>query len=399
MVNSSRPYEMARLVETYTYDLDGNRISRQVGSALTETATYDAQDRLVQRGSITYRFDADGFLTGRGGDTFQYSARGELVSATIGGSTITYAYDGVGRRVARTDAAGTTQYLYGDLARPYLATAVRSPAGVLTGLYYDQSDRLFALERGGARFYVATDQAGTPKIVLDANAASVRVLDYDSFGHLLADSNPSFDLPIGFGGGLADAATGLVRLGLRDYDPEAGRWTARDPLLFGASQTNLYAYVNSDPINWRDPSGTDGQSATSWYQSVATRLTDVVSNWIHNRFSSVSVGPVSISSDKPEISVGGKAGLQVDGVDVVSTDAEAAVGISTTGTACDPLFTYRFKLGAQIPALTKIPWAGKFFKADLVSLDGKFGQVENYHGLTTSITAANSPEVTNAERY
>ena len=259
-----------QVVETYTYDLDGNRISRQVGSGLAETATYDAQDRLVQRGGVTYRFDADGFLTARGGDTFQYSARGELVSATIGGSTITYVYDGVGRRVSRTDAAGTTQYLYGDLARPYLVTAVRSPAGALTGLYYDQSNRLFALERGGARFYVATDQAGTPKVVLDANAARVRVLDSDSFGRLLADSNPAFDLPIGFGGGLSDAATGLVRLGLRDYDPEAGRWTARDPLLFGASQTNLYAYVNSDPINWRDPSGTDAQSATSWYQSVAT---------------------------------------------------------------------------------------------------------------------------------
>ena len=129
------------------------------------------------------------------------------------------------------------------------------------------------------------------------------------------------------------------------------------------------------------------------------RVTDLVSNWMHDKYSSVPVGPVSISSDKPEVSVGGKKSLQIDGVDVVSADAEAAVGVSTTGTACDPLFTYRFKLGAQIPALTKIPWAGRFFKADLVSMDGKFGQVENYRGLTTSITAANSPEVINAERY
>src|SRR5207247_4082762 len=84
---------------------------------------------------------------------------------------------------------------------------------------------------------------------------ALKVLEFDSFGNPIGDSNPSFDLPIGFGGGLADSLTGLVRFGLRDYDPVAGRWTARDPIRFSGGQGNLFAYLSNDPVNLRDPLG------------------------------------------------------------------------------------------------------------------------------------------------
>ena len=41
----------------------------------------------------------------------------------------------------------------------------------------------------------------------------------------------------------------------RDYDPEVGRWTAKDPILFDGGQANLYVYVGNDPVNFIDPSG------------------------------------------------------------------------------------------------------------------------------------------------
>jgi len=49
--------------------------------------------------------------------------------------------------------------------------------------------------------------------------------------------------------------TGLTRFGARDYDPEVGRWTAKDPIRFAGGQGNLYVYVANNPVNFTDPYG------------------------------------------------------------------------------------------------------------------------------------------------
>jgi RHS repeat-associated protein len=61
--------------------------------------------------------------------------------------------------------------------------------------------------------------------------------------------------PFGFAGGVWDPLTGLLRFGARDYDPQTGRWTARDPILFWGHSPNLYAYAFLDPVNFIDPDG------------------------------------------------------------------------------------------------------------------------------------------------
>jgi RHS repeat-associated protein len=83
----------------------------------------------------------------------------------------------------------------------------------------------------------------------------VKRIDYDSFGNIIDDTNPPFAIPFGFAGGLHDRDTELVRFGLRDYDPDIGRWTAKDPILFAGGDTDLYAYCLNNPVNWVDPTG------------------------------------------------------------------------------------------------------------------------------------------------
>jgi len=51
-----------------------------------------------------------------------------------------------------------------------------------------------------------------------------------------------------------DPDTGLVRFGARDYDPEIGRWTTKDPILFDGG-TNHYSYAENDPVNLVDITG------------------------------------------------------------------------------------------------------------------------------------------------
>jgi RHS repeat-associated protein len=93
------------------------------------------------------------------------------------------------------------------------------------------------------------------RLVVNATTGAVEQrLDYDSFGVVLTDTNPGFQ-PFGFGGGLYDPDTGLVALGVRDYDAETGRFTAPDPIGLAGFDTNLYRYVHDDPVNAVDPSG------------------------------------------------------------------------------------------------------------------------------------------------
>ena len=134
-------------------------------------------------------------------------------------------------------------------------------------MLYDSSDNLVqrfeyaddrmpvAMVQGGVTYYLAYDQVGTLRAVTDASGNVVKQIDYDSFGNILSDSNSSFTVPFGFAGGLHDRDTGLVRFGYRDYDPDTGRWTAKDPIGFAGGDTDLFGYVQNDPVNFVDPLG------------------------------------------------------------------------------------------------------------------------------------------------
>ncbi|GGD82552.1 hypothetical protein GCM10010911_45880 [Paenibacillus nasutitermitis] len=273
--------------ESYSYDANKNRVTSQLNGAGEVISSYGEHDVLERVGTLAYTFDEDGFLKQRGSDTFTYGVRGELLEATVtsAGNTFTnnlsvtdvtydptvtratyldtltnntfkYTYDGLSRRVAKEDSAGRKyQYLYGNPESLQLMTASVDPSGQVTMYSYNEMGLLIALERGGERYYVVTDAVGTPKLVLDDNGAVVKELHYDSFGSLQSDSNPEFELLLGYAGGLEDRDTGLTRFGFRDYDPASGRWTARDPVLIESGQTNLYTYVNNNPIMFRDPCG------------------------------------------------------------------------------------------------------------------------------------------------
>jgi len=236
-------------IESYAYDVNGNRTSVN-----GNVQAFNAADQVTQVGDLQYVHDKDGYLTQRGSDQFNYSMRGELISATAGGQQIQYVYDGFMRRVARTVGGNTTQFLYGNPKAPFVLTHTRAPDGTLTTYLYDDSGLLIGFHRSGQTYHVITDQVGSPRLIVDEAGLILREITYSAWGEIIGDTAPGIDLAIGFAGGLADPATGLVRFGMRDYDPISGRWTARDPALFRGGP-NLYMYASNNPISNRDPLG------------------------------------------------------------------------------------------------------------------------------------------------
>lgn len=348
--------------ETYAYDSRGNRTTSS-----GEAATYDAQDRLIARGGTNYGFDDDGFLATRGTSSYDYSATGELQSATVGGVTVTYDYDGFRRLVRRTQGGQSTTFFYGDPFDLYRISAYRVPGEALTHCFYDEFGYLVALERGGQRFIVATDLVGSPRLVIDdASGSVVKAVDRDAFGVVLSDSAPAFVLPIGYAGGAEDPQTKLVRFGLRDYEPDAGRFTARDPALLDGHQTNFYAYARSSPLGYRDPTGLFCVGGSAFLGIGGG-------------------GKFCITKDKLSVcgelgfGAGASADVQpwsnVDG-NTISMDAALKLGVGPLGTGCEGSYGVNLdKIGGPDPCrfLTDVDCKSSAFGADYSMIKGQEG--------------------------
>lgn len=247
---------------TYTYDGNNNRLT---GPHAATSYTYDAQDRLLTQstalGTKSYTYSANGELQSKalGDETtvYQYDALGNLMNvATPDGTGIEYLVDGLGRRIGKKVNGNLVQgFLYLDGLKP-LAELDGGNNVVSVFVYGSRYITPDYMVKGGVTYRILVDLVGSPRLVVNtATGDIVQRMDYDEFGNVLQDTHPGFQ-PFGFAGGLYDPQTGLVRFGARDYDAEVGRWTAKDPLLFGTwGATNTYEYVLSDPVNFVDPEG------------------------------------------------------------------------------------------------------------------------------------------------
>ena len=171
------------------------------------------------------------------------------------GRTIDYVIDGANRRVGKKVNNILVQgFLYQDQLKP-IAELDNSGAIVSRLLYATHANVPDYLVKGGITYRIVTDHLGSPRYVVNtADGTIAQQIDYDEFGNIVYDSNLSFQ-PFGFAGGLYDPNTGLVRFGARDYNPETGRWTAKDSILFDGGDVNLYGYVQNNPVNRVDPLG------------------------------------------------------------------------------------------------------------------------------------------------
>ncbi|XP_027538731.1 teneurin-2 isoform X11 [Neopelma chrysocephalum] len=244
----------------YSYDLNGNLHLLNPGNSVRlMPLRYDLRDRITRLGDIPYKIDDDGFLWQRGADVFDYNSKGLLIRAynKANGWSVQYRYDGLGRRAScKTNLGHHLQYFYADLHNPTRVTHVYNHSNSeITSLYYDLQGHLFAMESSsGEEYYVASDNTGTPLAVFSINGLMIKQLQYTAYGEIYYDSNPDFQLVIGFHGGLYDPLTKLVHFTQRDYDVLAGRWTSPDYTMWKKigrepAPFNLYMFKSNNPLS------------------------------------------------------------------------------------------------------------------------------------------------------
>ena len=100
------------------------------------------------------------------------------------------------------------------------------------------------------------DVTGAVRTTVDADENPIGEFTFDSFGNQIStDGNaPEFAVH----GEEFDAVTGLTYMRARYYDPEIGRFLARDALpasLLNPSTNNAYTFVENNPLVKFDPSG------------------------------------------------------------------------------------------------------------------------------------------------
>jgi len=247
----------AKVVESYTYDANSNRLSAMI-NGVTTSASYTLDDTLEVYGDNTYRYDQDGNLiektTPQGTTVYTYTTKGTLKEVITPTNTIEYILNPLEQRVAKkVDGQITEKYLWADLTT---LLAVYDANDTLIQRYNYAHDRMpRSMTQNNQTYYLHYDQVGTLRAITDQNHNIIKEITYDSFGNITTDTNPDFTIPFGFAGGLQDQDTNLVHFGYREYDPYTGKWTTKDPIDFNGGDSNLYGYVLNNPVNFVDLEG------------------------------------------------------------------------------------------------------------------------------------------------
>jgi RHS repeat-associated protein len=307
--------------ESYTYDRNGNRASQSTPWGNIVYA-YDAENRLISKGSIQYVYDADGNLLREQGlrkeAEYRYNGWNRLEYATVTDTASRarveshYRYDGLGRRtLTQNDGGETLRTLYdgrsfeviregpsytdGQLTTRSATgpvqvntpqtnvapsntatgeryrwisdgqegrtrsteTATQNQAGRYEGInvtLYGKGEAVGLSRSAGTRSgttYLGKDILESVRSVTGETGNLEERYEYDVFGTPYQGDLEN-GMNLGYTGKPYDAKTGLYNYGYRDYQPATARFTTVDPTRDG---NNWFAYVNNDPVNWRDPWG------------------------------------------------------------------------------------------------------------------------------------------------
>lgn len=276
----------------YTYDANGNQLTKNDPDDGLQTNTYDGLNELigVQNGEMTA--------------SYTYGYDGLRRTKTVNGKTTTHVYDGqelmvdIGKSVYEADV-----YVRG--------TGLISSRAFYNGM---TSDVTYYLQNAHGDVVNLTSETGD----------KTKTYRYDAFG-VEKNSDENDENPFRFSGEYFDKETGTIYLRARYYDPEIGRFISRDTVTGTANDPlslNLYTYCHNNPVSGTDSTG----HFLDTFFDAASLAFDIVSFCIEP----TPMGAVDILTDVVGLVTPGvpSAGLKV-GVHAAETAYDAYKAVDT----------------------------------------------------------------------
>ncbi|MCP5056774.1 MAG: hypothetical protein GY937_08640 [bacterium] len=250
--------------EVFRYDAVGNRTGHVARSGLDTTHVVDAADQLVRIKETA----TDTIL-----EEFAHDGAGRRISHLVAGVTTTYGYDALNalRSVSASDGSYVSDLQYDAERSLYQrfetggAAFYPSPSLEIQGVERHRIVRGAGVDSAMAEVTLTATGHIVHQIYRDGSANVARTSTTDEAGATTLDVPParyeSFGsvrsgvaaLERGFASQRTEGGSGLVRMGVRHYDPATGSFLQSDPL--GLDAPEMYAYASNNPYRFWDPSG------------------------------------------------------------------------------------------------------------------------------------------------
>ena len=249
-------------VTSYGYDLAGNRITKSTDGR-TEKYFYNNRNQLTElhreKDVVRYSYDPAGNLTEEHSTEHKkiyfYDTYNRNTEITGNDFTQKNHYDAEGYRYSIEENDKVTNFVYrrgimlaeldeaGNQAKTY--TLGNEYAGHVSELNN-------SLDEYKAASYYITDEQGSIRYMLDQSGEVQNYYQYSAFGETII-SEETTPNRLRYNAQTEDELTGLYYLRARYYAPGIGRFTQEDVIYNDG--LNLYAYCNSNPVMYSDPSG------------------------------------------------------------------------------------------------------------------------------------------------
>ena len=244
----------------YSYDHAGNRLTR-TGAGRTEHYRYNSRNQLTEldstAGTVRYEYDPAGSLTAgvhtaQGGSAaertgYTYDAYNRNTSVCGAGYVQQNHYDAEGLRYAVTGNGETTNFVYRNDMPVSELDADKNPLRgyVLGNEYISQVD-------GTSFGYYLNDEQGSVRYLTGSDGSIRNHYRYSAFGETIT-AEETVPNRLRYNEQMADGLIGLYYLRARYYNASLGRFT-QEGVIYNDG-LNLYAYCNSNPVMYSDPSG------------------------------------------------------------------------------------------------------------------------------------------------